>query len=1042
MKYLQILAISALLTFSSLTVKGNLFRNFGSQFEKIYKSKQGLTEDKGSNQFTVHIIPHTHDDVGWIKTVDEFYSGSRQRDYKAGVRVVIDGMIQELLRDSKKRFSYVEMKFFSLWFYEQTHEMQDKVRKLVKDGQLEFLNGGWSMHDEACPHFEDMIENMMYGHKFLDQEFGFKPKIGWSIDPFGHSNTNARFFAEMGFDAWFFARLDYQDKDRRQNDTELEFVWRPSFDYLGKSAQIFSHTLFQHYSAPSGFNFDMYGSADPIEDNPELETYNMESRIDQFYQYVMNQRKYYKSQKNMILLFGDDFNYYNARMYFLQLDKLIYNFNKRYPNITLTYSTPSAYINAIKQENIEWTTKYDDGFPYGDDQWSYWTGYYTSRANSKDQIRRGSHVMHSSGKLYALESLIHDRDNLLQGNMSQAQNFFLDAMGVNQHHDAVTGTSRQRVADNYAWKIYKAMAKNNPVVERIIEKIANGIDSQLKSQQWKVCLLENSTYLDCPINDHINESISMAVIVFNPSTKPQNYIQIAVPHAHWEVKAFNTLKQKYEIANSSVICEDETQWNGHIMHNCQLFIESTVDAQQMGLIWLKNNFQINLQVKRQNVINGQSQISNNIESLTFLTEDSNHGQKFEINKLEYNQKYEFAFDFRYYLSSQDDISRSGAYLFRPDANFTSSFRYSKLANISLYKSDIVQQMTFVYWDDKTNQSAVGKARYLRNDPLMHWDVKINEIPLGEQGIEVTVNFWSNMDNNNTFYTDSNGLEMQKRILGYRPTWNLTDQTDNTSCNYYPIQTAIAIRDEEGNQMTIMNDKSQGGSVLEPGRIEIMQSRRTLFDDSRGMGEPLNETDQYGRGISVFNRYQVQLFNRREEKSLQRLHQVHQDDPLQYFFNFDHSLETRLDVSDIQHIRLPNSTELQSLGLPETGKIVMLYKDHMRVIIRIENIADNFDLLDAVQNVTYFNLEQYAHLLYKLANQGQDIGKKEFVNIHEVTLTLNQPQDQMIKNKFVWKTVDDSIINDKKLALDKGNQAIALEPQRIRSFIISYGPKNM
>jgi hypothetical protein len=43
-------------------------------------------------------------------------------------------------------------------------------------------------------------------------EFGIKPKIGWQIDAFGHSSTNAMLFAEMGFDAWFFGRLDYQDK--------------------------------------------------------------------------------------------------------------------------------------------------------------------------------------------------------------------------------------------------------------------------------------------------------------------------------------------------------------------------------------------------------------------------------------------------------------------------------------------------------------------------------------------------------------------------------------------------------------------------------------------------------------------------------------------------------------------------------------------------------------------------------------------------------------------------------------------------------------
>ena len=68
------------------------------------------------------------------------------------------------------------------------------------------------MHDEACPTYTDMINNMMKGHEFITEHFGTQPRIGWQIDPFGHSNTNARLFAEMGFDAIFFARIDYQDK--------------------------------------------------------------------------------------------------------------------------------------------------------------------------------------------------------------------------------------------------------------------------------------------------------------------------------------------------------------------------------------------------------------------------------------------------------------------------------------------------------------------------------------------------------------------------------------------------------------------------------------------------------------------------------------------------------------------------------------------------------------------------------------------------------------------------------------------------------------
>ncbi len=127
------------------------------------------------------------------------------------------------------------MKFFTMWWKHQSDDMKSQVKTLVQEGRLEFVNGGWSMHDEACTHYEDMINNMMKGHEFLYQEFGVKPRIGWQIDPFGHSNGNPRLFAEMGFDAVFFARADYQDREKRLNESSMEFLWRPFFNHLGKS---------------------------------------------------------------------------------------------------------------------------------------------------------------------------------------------------------------------------------------------------------------------------------------------------------------------------------------------------------------------------------------------------------------------------------------------------------------------------------------------------------------------------------------------------------------------------------------------------------------------------------------------------------------------------------------------------------------------------------------------------------------------------------------------------------------------------------------
>lgn len=110
-------------------------------------------------------------------------------------------------------------------------------------------------------------------------EFGVRPRVAWHIDPFGHSASAPRLFADMGFDVWFFARLDHQDKDRRLLEQEMEFIWRPFYKHFGISKQIFTHAMYQHYSAPRGFNFDLLSRDDPIVDNPNLSTYNLDTKV-------------------------------------------------------------------------------------------------------------------------------------------------------------------------------------------------------------------------------------------------------------------------------------------------------------------------------------------------------------------------------------------------------------------------------------------------------------------------------------------------------------------------------------------------------------------------------------------------------------------------------------------------------------------------------------------------------------------------------------------------------------------------------------------
>ncbi|CAE1282832.1 MAN2B1 [Acanthosepion pharaonis] len=189
-----------------------------------YKSCNPVKE----GMINVHLVPHTHDDVGWLKTVDQYYYGAKNKIQNAGVQYILDSVIQELLKDPSRRFIYVEMAFFWRWWHEQSNNMKHVVQNLVNEGRLEFILGGWCMNDEATTHYSAIIDQHTLGFDVLSSIFGdcARPRVAWQIDPFGHSKEMASLFAQMGFDGLFFGRADYQDIINRFLKKQLEMVWK------------------------------------------------------------------------------------------------------------------------------------------------------------------------------------------------------------------------------------------------------------------------------------------------------------------------------------------------------------------------------------------------------------------------------------------------------------------------------------------------------------------------------------------------------------------------------------------------------------------------------------------------------------------------------------------------------------------------------------------------------------------------------------------------------------------------------------------------
>jgi len=446
---------------------------------------------------------------------------------------------------------------------------------LVRQGRLEFVNGGWSMHDEACTHHDDMMNNMMVGHEFIVREFGewARPHVGWHIDPFGHSNANPRLFAEMGFDSWFFARIDFEDKAERMANQSMQWVWKPFAQSLGDQVSIFTHCMPDHYHQPEQFRYDETNfGTDPVVTDPSLTTFNADEKMANLRAYILDDATHFRTNRLMIP-WGDDFNYSNAHLTFANLENTINYFNQKYDDITLLYSTPSEYVAALKAQDIKWPVRYDDMFPYADQSEDYWTGYFTSRADAKKQDRQTQANFHASAKLSAQKLLQKGVSDDTVQSVLDMKHTMMNALGIMQHHDAITGTAKQAVANNYAQILDSAVEQNNTLYASLIaEKAAQA--GLAETLDWKACSLTSTSPVDC---GKMAVGQTWLVTAHNPSTVKQELLRfVADPTLTYTVYAMKG--QTWEEVPSDKLCYTGTldDASGTKQDTCELFVKAEV----------------------------------------------------------------------------------------------------------------------------------------------------------------------------------------------------------------------------------------------------------------------------------------------------------------------------------------------------------------------------------------------------------------------------------------------------------------------------------
>jgi hypothetical protein len=213
---------------------------------------------------------------------------------------------------------------------------------------------------------------------------------------------------------------------------------------------------------------------------------------------------------------GSDFQFSVSSVNYENLDLLIDTINGMqtnfstvlfseygYDEINAFYSTPEMYTDYKYQEflknNIDngedggeedspimdFEVKTDDFFPYSDCEHCFWTGYFTSRPALKKLERVGSSFLQTARQIQALFA----KDTTLG---SEEINELEKAMGIIQHHDGVSGTSKQHVAYDYAKKVQFGINEAESFVADVMKDIFVGVDGH-GLENVSYCQLRNES---------------------------------------------------------------------------------------------------------------------------------------------------------------------------------------------------------------------------------------------------------------------------------------------------------------------------------------------------------------------------------------------------------------------------------------------------------------------------------------------------------------------------------------------------------------------
>lgn len=878
------------------------------------------------------------------------------------------------------------------------------------------------MHDEATCHYIDMIDQTTLGHQLIKSQFNKTPRAGWQIDPFGHSAVQGYLFgAELGFDSVHFARIDYQDRAKRKDDKALEVIWRGSRTF-GASSQIFANAFPVHYSPPEGFHFEVSESYVPVQDNPLLFDFNVEERVDDFINAAMIQANVTRTNHIMWTM-GDDFQYQYAENWFKQMDKLIHHVNKD-GRVNALYSTPSIYTDAKHATNKSWPLKTDDYFPYADNAYSYWTGFFTSRPAFKGYIRM------LSGYYLAARQL-----EFLTRRRSEGSSTFRlgDALGTAQHHDAITGTAKQHTTDDYAKRLAIGASEAETVVDSAFScLVSSNKNCSAHMLSFRQCQLLNISFCP-PTEEDIPQKKSLVVVAYNPlGWDRTDIIKIPVHDANLVVRDYMG-----KIVESQFVKLDNITRN---LRDFYVKAYTGISPKEVPKYWLFfhvsvpplswNTYFISKASKivNRSLVSSYDLPQNEIVEIgpgsLKLSFSTASGQLKRMSNSKTKVDIPVQQSYLWYGSSggsAENSQCSGAYIFRP--NGSPPVIVSRSVPLKIIRGPLVHEV-----HQKFNPWIYQVVRLFKNKEHAEFEFTIGPIPTDDgTGKEIITRMTADMATDKVFYTDSNGRDFLKRVRDYRADWDL-QVTQPVAGNYYPLNLGIFTSDNI-SEFSVLVDRATGGASIKDGEIELMLHRRTIFDDSRGVGEALDEivcADKKScEGLTIRGSYYVNVHKLGAGSRWRRTAGQEIYSPLLLAFTHENSEE-----------------EWKASHLTKAG--TMMHQDYTLppniALITLQELSDGTAILRLAHLYEGGEDQEYSKLA-KVELKKMFSGKT-IKTIKETSLSANQDKSQM--KRLNWRVEGDKTTGGtdetapiKGGSVDPSTLIVELGPMEIRTFLLGF-----